>query len=286
MKSKTDTRVADRKPLVSVIVPTWNSASTLEICLRSLKAQTYPDVEIVVVDNYSVDATVEIAKKYGVRIVEVDAARSEARNTGADEAKGEFVLFVDSDMALSSTVIEECVKRSLQGYDGIVIPEITIGTGFWADCRALEKLCYIGDETIEGARFYWKEAFKNVGGFDTDLLAGEEWDLNQRVKRSGFKIGRISAPIKHHEGKMALRSAMLKKHLYGTSLDIYMRKHPHDAKRHFSPFRTAFIRNWRMLARDPLHAIGLAIMKACELATWTMGFIESKLSKREESWPY
>ncbi|HUV83592.1 MAG TPA: glycosyltransferase family A protein [archaeon] len=54
--------------LVSVIVPTRNSASTIEMCLRSIKKQTYLDIEIIVVDNYSEDGTTEIAKEYGTMV--------------------------------------------------------------------------------------------------------------------------------------------------------------------------------------------------------------------------
>jgi len=53
------------KELVSVIVPTKNSADTIETCLKSIKNQTYPDIEIIVVDNYSEDRTADIAREYG-----------------------------------------------------------------------------------------------------------------------------------------------------------------------------------------------------------------------------
>ena len=54
----------DSTPLVSVIIPTKNSTRTIEICLQSIKKQSYPKIEITVVDNYSRDKTKEIAQKY------------------------------------------------------------------------------------------------------------------------------------------------------------------------------------------------------------------------------
>jgi glycosyltransferase involved in cell wall biosynthesis len=55
-------------PLVSVIIPTKNSAKTIEKCLKSVKDQTYKNIEIIVVDNFSTDGTYEIAKKYTEKV--------------------------------------------------------------------------------------------------------------------------------------------------------------------------------------------------------------------------
>ena len=52
------------KPLVSVIIPTYNSEKTLPLCLESIKRQTYKNIEVIIVDNFSVDRTVDIAKRY------------------------------------------------------------------------------------------------------------------------------------------------------------------------------------------------------------------------------
>ena len=106
------------KPLVSVVVPTFNSERFLEECLMSVRAQTYPNVEVIVVDNYSTDRTREIAEKYGARVILCRAIRSEARNVGAGLAKGEFILSVDSDMELTPNVVSECVAKAESGFDG------------------------------------------------------------------------------------------------------------------------------------------------------------------------
>lgn len=56
-------------PLVSIIIPTYNSAKTLEICLQAIKAQSYQNIEIIVVDNNSLDETKEIAQKYADKVI-------------------------------------------------------------------------------------------------------------------------------------------------------------------------------------------------------------------------
>jgi glycosyltransferase involved in cell wall biosynthesis len=70
------------RALVSVIVPTRNSEKTIETCLESIRRQTYPNIEIIVIDAYSRDSTRKIAEKYGARIAVSRAYRSEARNIG------------------------------------------------------------------------------------------------------------------------------------------------------------------------------------------------------------
>jgi len=253
------------KPLVSVVVPTFNSERFLERCLRSVRGQTYLNVEVIVVDNYSRDKTREIAKKYADRVVLCRAGRSKARNVGANLARGEFIFSVDSDMELTCRVIEECVRKVLMdGFDAVIVPEISVGEGFWARCRALEKMCYIGDDLIEAARFFKRNAFEVVGGYDGELVFGEDWDLSQRIRKAGYKIGRIKAVVRHHEGKLRLQEAILKKRYYGKTLKQYRLKHPDEARRQLTLIRPAFIKNWRKLIMDPLHTIGMFILKACE----------------------
>ena len=261
------------KPLVSVIVPTKNSDATIGKCLESISTQTWPNIEIIVVDCFSKDKTRKITEDYGARIFESGVKRSEARNMGAEKARGDLVFFVDSDMELGSSVIDECVKKIREEYDGVVIPEVSVGEGFWAKCKALEKRCYIGDDLIEAARFFRKSVFENMGGYDAELEAGEDWDLNQRLSKAGYRIGRINAFIKHYEGRLSLRATMLKKRYYGKTLERYRKKHPTEARHQLKLIRPAFTRNWRGLVKDPVHALGMLVMKACELGAVGLGFL-------------
>lgn len=261
------------KPLVSVIIPTKNSEATIEKCLRSIRNQTYPDVEIIVVDSFSADKTRKIAGNHGAKIVLINAKRSRARNIGAEKAKGEAIFFIDSDMELDSTVIEDCVKKVREEYHAAIVPEVSVGVGFWAKCKALEKACYIGDDSIEATRFFKRSVFDSVGGYDLKLEAGEDWDLNQRISKAGYRIGRINAFIKHNEGRLSLRDTMLKKHHYGKTLRRYRIKHPKEAKQQLKLIRPAFMRNWRELAKDPIHALGMLFMKTCEFVAGWLGLL-------------
>ena len=264
-------------PLVSVVIPTKNSGETIETCLKSVREQTWPNIEVIVVDNYSSDDTREIAEKFDAKAIESKVGRSGARNIGAEKAIGEFILFLDSDMELDSTVVRRCVEKvGEHKCDAVIIPEVSVGESFWARCKALEKACYIGDDTIEAARFLKRSAFNIVNGYDPELLFGEDKDLDIRIRKAGFKIGRVNAFLQHHEGKLSLRETMLKKNHYGRTLNRYRRKHSNEAKQQLKLIRPAFIRNWRKLARDPIHALGMFFMKFCEFGAVEWGYVVNK----------
>jgi glycosyltransferase involved in cell wall biosynthesis len=264
-------------PLVSVIIPTKNSGTTIGKCLRSIRNQTYTNFEIVVIDSFSTDKTRKIAENYGAKIILINAKRSKARNVGARKANGEVIVFIDSDMELDSNVIAECINKIRQRYHAVIIPEVSVGQGFWAKCKALEKSCYIGDDTIEAARVFKREVFEAVNGYDEELEAGEDWDLNQRVRKAGFRIGRVYALIRHHEGKLSLREIMRKKYYYGKTLEKYKNKHPRESKVQLRVIRPAFIRNWKKLVREPVVFFGMIFMKFCEFIAGGMGILDCKL---------
>jgi glycosyltransferase involved in cell wall biosynthesis len=261
-------------PLVSVVVPTLNSGRFLESCLRSVRAQTYGSMEVIVVDNYSEDQTVEIAKAWGARVLLKGPERSAQRNCGAKHASGEYLFFIDSDMELTPNVVKECINEVLERKANVIIvPEVSVGEGFWTRCKALERSCYVGDETIEAARFFKKDIFFQVGGYDEEITGEEDWDLHQRVTMAAHRIGRINAFIQHHEGKLTLRESMVKKYNYGRTLKRYKMKHPKEARIQFRLIRPAFVANWRKLAKDPAHASGMLLMKVCEYgAAWFGSF--------------
>lgn len=264
------------KDLVSVIIPTKNSGRTLENCIRSVVSQSYTRTEIIIVDAFSTDNTREIAESYCAKIVKSSAEISGSRNIGAQKSSGKFILSLDADMELTRNVIDDCVKKAQQGYDAVIIPEESVGRGFWSRCRALEKSLYIGDDAMEAARFFRESTFNSVNGYDADLLFGEDKDLDIRTRRAGFKIARIDSLIKHHEGRLTLREALSKKERYGKTIDRYQIKHPEEARQQLSIIRPPFARNWRRLLNDPLSAVGLVILKTCELGAIEFGFLKSR----------
>ena len=108
MSNQTNTQSTQR-PLISVIVPTYNSAIFLDRCLESIMNQTYKNIELIVVDNNSTDNTKAIAKKYTSLVFNQGPERSAQVNYGVLQSKGSFIYKIDSDFVLDPLVIEQCV---------------------------------------------------------------------------------------------------------------------------------------------------------------------------------
>lgn len=268
-------------PLVSVITATKNEEKVLGNLLETLKNQTYANLEIIVVDNNSTDRTKEIAARYTKKIFNKGPERSTQRNFGARKAKGKYLLFLDADMELTPRVVGDCI-REMDDMDvgAVIVPEVSVGEGFWAKCKALEKKCYIGDETIEAARFFKREVFFKVKGYDKNLIAAEDWDLSQRVKKTGFSFARINSLIRHHEGRLSLIGTVRKKYTYGKTISRYVEKHKEESKKQLTLMRPAFLRNYKQLLKSPVITIGLMIMKTCEFGAGAAGFAVAKIRKK------
>src|SRR5437016_5522117 len=188
--------------LVSVIVPTRNSARTIAACLMSIRLQTYQPIQVIVVDNHSTDNTLQIANDNSDIVEVLGPERSAQRNRGARLAAGDYLLFIDSDMILSPEVVSQALDAiQRDSAPAVIIPEMSVGAGFLAHCRALERACYLGDDSLEAARFFRRPAFERTGGFDETLDAMEDWDLTTRVSL-GKKLPRTLCMITHDEGNL------------------------------------------------------------------------------------
>lgn len=263
--------------MVSIIINTKNEENNIGRCLRSITDQIYKDYEVIVVDNSSTDETVKIAGSFGAQVGVFGPERSEQKNYGAGLAKGDLLLFVDADMELTPGVVGSCVSIANEGYDAIVIAEESVGTGFWSKCRTLEKRMYFNDPLIEAPRFFKKEVFQKAGGYATGMVSGEDWDLREKIKKNGARMGRINDLIYHHEGNLKLVDSLKKKFYYSARSKKYLSKNPLGISSIvLFIFRPAYIRNIRYLFSDPAHFLGVLFLKTAELILGTVGIIYSK----------
>lgn len=111
------------EPLVSIVIPTYNSEKTLPLCLKSIRKQTYRNIEVIVVDSYSTDRTVDIARRYGAEVILTHGGLLWARYVGHLNARGPIELLLDSDQILNPAVIERGVKMIKRGCDMIILEE-------------------------------------------------------------------------------------------------------------------------------------------------------------------
>jgi glycosyltransferase involved in cell wall biosynthesis len=237
-------------PLVSVIVTTKNEERNIGNCLKSIQLQTYKPIEIIIVDNNSTDKTKEIALGFTDVVVDKGPERSAQRNHGiCDLATGQYAMFIDADMILTPTLIESCVV-GIQTKDVVAlhIDEVILGRGLLAEVRRYERSFYSGT-VIDGARFFIRKTFCNIGGFDEGLPPGpEDWDLDKRLKETGnieivnsifkptewamaTKINELGVKHKsnrnviyHNEDNQSIKTYLQKKIYYAPSMKAYVEK--------------------------------------------------------------
>lgn len=243
---------------VTVVVPTKNAARTLAACLESLRAQTHR-CRIVVVDNGSNDGTPAIAERSSTLVLHAGPERSAQRNVGARAYPADVVGFVDADMVLAPTVVAEAVAAIGEGAGSVIVPERTIGSGFWVEVRAFERSFYDGSDRIEAARFFAWDVFDRAGGFDEQLTGPEDWDLSESARELA-PVARVAAVIEHDEGTIGYLDACRKKAYYAEGVRRYV------AKRGLWAVSQASRRPWLRHPRKLLtrHGAGLVALKAGE----------------------
>lgn len=258
-------------PFVSVIVTTKNSEKTLFDCLLSIVNQDYPfsRIELIVVDNNSTDATRKIARRFTNKVFIHGPERSAQRNFGAQKCKGDYYLYIDSDMTLDSKVIRESVEKFKNDPSlvALYIPEVIIGDGFWSQVRKLERSFYSAT-VIDCVRLIKTDVFNNVGRFDEMMSGPEDWDLDKKIRNIG-NVDIINSPIFHNESEFSVGNYLKKKGYYAKSFSTYIQKwgkSDPDIQQQFGILYRLFLvfiekGKWKQTIRFPHLMIGIIFLR-------------------------
>jgi glycosyltransferase involved in cell wall biosynthesis len=184
-------------PLVSVVIPCWNQAHYLGEAIESVLAQTYPRLELVVVDDGSEDNSHEVAGRYpGVRLVrQPNSGVAAARNRGLAESRGEYVAFLDADdrllpQALAVGVRELAAQAEAAfaagmprdiGRDGRVVREAKQPLVTRDHYLKLLEECFIWSGS---SLVHRREALEAVGGFNERRVAADDYELYLKLARA------------------------------------------------------------------------------------------------------
>ena len=226
------------RPLVSIIIPHWNGIDIITECLESLQKTTYPNFEIIVVDNNSSDDSVNHIRKLFPKVIIFENSRNEGYaggcNRGSEIAKGEYLLFLNNDTIHDSNWIEPLVqlleknpniaavqpkllnyfKRDLFDYAGgaggimdfLVFP---FARGRFFNEQEIDTKQYDSKEEIfwsSGTAFLVrKTAFEKAGKFDELFFAHmEEIDLCWRFHLLGFDVWSEPSSVVYHKNAVSL----------------------------------------------------------------------------------
>jgi glycosyltransferase involved in cell wall biosynthesis len=186
----------NHNPLVSVIIPTYNRSNHILGTIESALGQTYKNIEIIVVDDGSIDGTSSRVKAYGYRIRYVyqeHAGVSAARNKGIEEARGEFVAFLDSDdLWMPEKIFKQMELFKADPELSVIYTDYSRFDDFGTYAlttfqfktpakgrirKELLKNNFIGTSTV----ILKRSVFNNLGKFDTRLSTTEDFDLWLRL---------------------------------------------------------------------------------------------------------
>jgi GT2 family glycosyltransferase len=194
---------------VGVVAIGRNEAKRLDRCLRSLPAST----AVTYVDSASSDGSSEIARSHGISVVELDTSMplsaARARNTGIallyDVAKDlEFVLVVDADCELAPGFVDAALAEMAQSPDVAVVcgrrRESDPKSSIYNRLCDMEWNVPLGDaKACGGDAVIRLQPFREIGGYDETLIAGEEPEMCSRLRRRGWRIRVIDHDMTFHD---------------------------------------------------------------------------------------
>jgi len=270
--------VSKEEPLVSVIIPTKNSERTLDKCLKSVKNQTYPNIEIIVVDNNSIDKTKEIAKKYTDKVYNRGPERSAQTNYGVKKASSKYVYKIDSDFVLDKEVVSQCINKVREGFDAVVVHNTPYTKVSWiAKVRKFEVDMYKYDITHSSARFVKKKVYNDIGGFNEEITAGEDYDFQNKLNRYGYKTGFIEAEALHLGEPKHLIPHLKKYFDYGKDFVNYAKENKEESSKQLGLFRSVYFNHWKKFIKNPFMTIIFIVYMGLKYLAGGLGFIYAKI---------
>ena len=206
-------------PFVSIIIPAYNAESTLALCLESIRSLDYPNDkhEVLVVDNGSIDSSIQIARKYGATILYETSIKSSyaARNKGITAAKGDLIAFTDADCIVSPGWLTHLVKEWDDASIGCFAGEIEAYQPdnfieIFSDRQGILRQkgtlsCTYLPYTQTANSAYRREVFEKVGLFIPEMTSGGDGEIAWRMqKKLGLGIKFIPEALVYHKHRTSL----------------------------------------------------------------------------------
>jgi glycosyltransferase involved in cell wall biosynthesis len=188
---------------VSIVIPCYNMASYINQAVDSALAQTYFNIEVIVVNDGSTDASLFILQQYGSRIVLVNQKNQglgTARNRGIAESKGRFILPLDADDWISPDYLAKTVPLMADPQVGVVATDMqyfglrqdlikTLGFTLAIEMRSNQ---------IPACSLIRSTAYAQTPGYVQERITYEDWNLWIDILKLGWKVAYVPEPLFHY----------------------------------------------------------------------------------------
>jgi len=211
----------EKLPMVSVVVTVKNEERTISSVIDSLLDLDYPRYEVIVVDGGSEDHTVSMAKRAGVKVIEIkDSAPSQGRNVGVKVSSGNIIAFVDGDCYVTRDWLRNAVfllrRKEVGGVGGPTISSkrglylsralLDIQSSFFANAGSTVFARYKKTGEVKNIpscnAVYRRNVLEKAGLFSEDLRFCEDVDLNHRIRKLGYDIVYSTDVVVEHDWKV------------------------------------------------------------------------------------
>ena len=233
------------KPLISIIIPCYNDVQFIEQSVNSALNQTYPNKEVIVVDDGSNAETKAILKKLEPQITKLmtqeNQGQSTARNVGIKEAKGEYILVLDSDDYFDSTFCEKAITIFLANEEVKIITcysnriyENNYTAVFKPQGGQLED--FLLNNCAMGSAMFKKNDWQKINGYDEAMRKGfEDWEFYIRLLKDGGRTDVITEPLFNYRLRNDSTTSKANQIKYDLLKYIYL-KHQDLYKEHYEFF--------------------------------------------------
>ncbi len=204
VQGRTTSAKSAKTPKISVIIPTFNAASTLPVALHSLRAQAFAPYDLIIVDGASKDATLDIATAAHDVVTNIvsepDRGIYDAMNKGCARARGDLIVVIGADDCLTPVAFEQVAiawrTRRTDIYAGRAVMISKDGSVTLRDDEEFSEAALVsGIPFNHNAMFATPGAYAKVGPYDLDFRLGADAHWVHRAIKSGLSCTRINAPL-------------------------------------------------------------------------------------------
>jgi len=251
-------------PRVCVVVPCHNEEERIGGCLRALENQTYPNYEILVVDDASTDNSPKIVKDNGIKLIrlETNSGVARARNVGVKHSDAEIIAFTDGDCVVEKRWLEKLIdamkSKNLDVVLGKKIRALNNQSYVVRAQNGGRSIIEIGSEDLGGGYSvaYKSEVIKELGGFNQRFMRGCEFDFNLRVMENRFSLGWAEDAVVSFSYADTIGRLWKQRTADGFWLKEIMRAHPWFARKQIKHLLTRII----IIFAPPLYLFRMFIL--------------------------
>jgi glycosyltransferase involved in cell wall biosynthesis len=195
-------------PKVSFAIPTFNSERTLDKCLSSINGQDYPDVELVVVDGFSRDRTVRIAREYTDKVYSCKGCLGQARQMSIEKSRGEILALFDDDIIIPH---ERWLSYAVSAFGNnpktstvwpLVVPPPRASLTSkcytnYSNAVKIDRLVHRRGVIGGTNALFRRKCIERIGGFNPKIGWGEDFDIARKLKAHGYRVVFHKDPLYH-----------------------------------------------------------------------------------------